>query len=49
MKQYQKYSNPTYGSNVIENILFMASIFKNGSHFEFLGCVDNKESKCQVW
>ena len=38
MKQYQNYSNQTCGSNVMENILFMAAIFKNGSHFEFLGC-----------
>ena len=35
----------------MENILFMAAIFKNGSHFEFLffKSVDDKESQCQVW
>ena len=51
MKQNQNYSNQTCGSNVMENILFMAAIFKNGSHFEFLffKSVDDKESQCQVW
>ena len=35
----------------MENILFMAAIFKNGGHFEllFFKSVDDKESQCQVW
>ena len=45
MKQNQNYSIQTCGSNVMENILFMAAIFKNGSHFEFLffKSVDDKQ------
>ena len=33
IQKYQNYSNPTCGYNVMKNILFMAAIFINGSHF----------------